>query len=670
MSTSTEIKSEKAPLLLAVVLSVFLSAIGTIWVHLLPSSLANFYNLGRAMCAMQLTAAPFVVLIFAGLINKFLMKGKMSLTTLTYLYTISMSCSFFLGTWIPIGPFGDIVSARYTTPDWAVYIPEYMAPPREIAEQVLSGGVPIPWGAWMPSIITSWIAQVLFGWFFIATASIFRRLWIDVEKVPFPHAMAAHELLRRIPGEEKPRVLSLKSPFIIGIFLGIIFLFPILMGGLFPWFPDIYSWRVNTCGPGWYAVPGDSPLAAIVGFSSFMKNPLATAIAYLAPLSISFNAWFWHLIFMVLMQIAYAMGYYTGIETKGGCGRAWCSPNGTLDPPYNFQIISYGGGLMALTFVHMILNRRYLAETVKAAMGRLDAERMHEIEKDEAMSYRLAYILFIAWFVLLVVFFMIAGLGLAAAILMPITYFVIWMANTRLYGLAGVQAQGGNHGNVFYRLLLWPKAPDPVTQEFVQASYWSKRGIDGTECMGSGVIFSSFASYRMASLTGVNAKGIFKVMMISVLIAPLVITTVFLWMCYIYGATKFYVGSVVMGISQFYGYSNPDSWLVSPGKEPVLPYVLLGIVIVGALSFLHSRFVWFPFEPVGFIIGTSWISVLWGYWGPFLIAWILKTLTMRLGGSRAYEQYGAPIAAGFVLGYMVTVLVGGIMGITRFFYPY
>jgi len=147
MSTSTEIKSEKAPLLLAVVLSVFLSAIGTIWVHLLPSSLANFYNLGRAMCAMQLTAAPFVVLIFAGLINKFLIKGKMSLTTLTYLYTISMSCSFFLGTWIPIGPFGDIVSARYTTPDWAVYIPEYMAPPREIAEQVLSGGVPIPWGS-------------------------------------------------------------------------------------------------------------------------------------------------------------------------------------------------------------------------------------------------------------------------------------------------------------------------------------------------------------------------------------------------------------------------------------------------------------------------------------------------------------------------------------------
>jgi len=286
------------------------------------------------------------------------------------------------------------------------------------------------------------------------------------------------------------------------------------------------------------------------------------------------------------------------------------------------------------------------------------------------MSYRLAYALFTVWFVLLVVFFMFAGLGLAAAVLMPITYFVIWMANTRLYGLAGVQAQGGNHGNVFYRLLMWPTAPNPVTQEFVMSSYFSTRGIDGTECMGSGVIFSSFASYKMANLTGVNSKGIFKVMMIAVLIAPLVTIVTFLWLSYIYGGMKFYVGSVVVGSSQFFGYSSPDSWISKPGMEPVLPYVLLGIAIVAVLSILHARFIWFPFEPIGFIIGTSWISVLWGYWGPFFLAWILKTITMRLGGSKAYERYGVPIAAGFVLGYMVTVLIGGSMGMLRFFVPY
>jgi len=369
--SSTETEVQKNPILLAIVLSLFLSVIGTIWVQLLPSSLANFYNFGRAMCAMQLTVAPFIVLIFAGLINKFIMKGRMNLTTFTYLYAISMSGSFFLGTWIPMGPFGDIISARYKNPDWAVYIPSFMAPPTAIAQQILSGGVPLPWGDWMPSILSNWIVQVLFGWFFIATASIFRRLWIDVEKVPFPHAMTAHELLRRLPGEEKPNRKSLLGPFAIGVFLGIIFLFPILMGGLFPWFPDIYGWRVNTCGPGWYAMPGNSPLAGIVGFGTFMKNPLATAVAYFAPLSISFNAWFWYLIFMVLMQIAFAMGFYTGIDTKGGCGRAWCSPNGTMDPPYNFQIISYGGGLMGLTFMQLILNRNYVVETVKAAFGRV-----------------------------------------------------------------------------------------------------------------------------------------------------------------------------------------------------------------------------------------------------------------------------------------------------------
>ena len=70
------------------------------------------------------------------------------------------------------------------------------------------------------------------------------------------------------------------------------------------------------------------------------------------------------------------------------------------------------------------------------------------------------------------------------------------------------------------------------------------------------------------------------------------------------------------------------------------------------------------------LMGTTFMSALWGYWGPFLIAWVLKVLTLRVGGSKTYENYGVPIAAGFVAGYMVAILIGGSLSVIRFFIPF
>jgi len=98
--------------------------------------------------------------------------------------------------------------------------------------------------------------------------------------------------------------------------------------------------------------------------------------------------------------------------------------------------------------------------------------------------------------------------------------------------------------------------------------------------------------------------------------------------------------------------------------------VLAGFLIVAVLEFLHARFVWFPFNAIGFIIGTSYISVLWGYWGPFLIAWVLKVITLRVGGSKLYENLGVPIAGGFITGYMIAIIFGGTIGVLRFFFPF
>jgi len=42
----------------------------------------------------------------------------------------------------------------------------------------------------------------------------------------------------------------------------------------------------------------------------------------------------------------------------------------------------------------------------------------------------------------------------------------------------------------------------------------------------------------------------------------------------------------------------------------------------------------------------------------FLAARILKGLTLRIGGSKAYEEYGVPIMAGFIVGFVLVALIG------------
>jgi len=66
----------------------------------------------------------------------------------------------------------------------------------------------------------------------------------------------------------------------------------------------------------------------------------------------------------------------------------------------------------------------------------------------------------------------------------------------------------------------------------------------------------------------------------------------------------------------------------------------------------------------------SRINIKWGWWSPFLAAWILKTITLKIGGSKLYEEVGVPVAAGFVVGYMIALIFGGAIGVLRFFIPY
>jgi hypothetical protein len=317
----------------------------------------------------------------------------------------------------------------------------------------------------------------------------------------------------------------------------------------------------------------------------------------------------------------------------------------------------------------LIGSRRYIIDTFKAALRRFDSEKIKDMEKDEPLSYRSAYMMMFASLVLFIIFWTASGFSLLGAILMPLTLILVFWSTTRIYGLVGFAVSDGDSWSTFlYQAVIWPTAPVKRTPEWA-ASIWisSEFGGDYPEMGWGGALFSSFASYRMASLTGASNRHVFNISILTAVILPLVSIIATLWVVHIYGVGR---TSQAVWVGVYNGLLSKAEGGNTPTAPPWIPYALLGILIVGVLSFLHSHFLWWPVDPAGYVLATSIHPLLEGLWLPYLIAWVAKTITLKAGGSKAYESYGVPFASGYLTGTTLSILIGGAIGIYSFFYPF
>ncbi|MEM3104202.1 MAG: DUF6785 family protein [Candidatus Bathyarchaeia archaeon] len=169
-----------------------------------------------------------------------------------------------------------IIAQRWLNPETiSPLIPEFIAPPREIAEQIRYGGTSIPWNYWMPVMLYWWFLYSFFGAYMLSIATIWQKEWIEVEQVPFPQTLAVYEIVKQ--SEKKTA-----KPYIIGVVLGFAFQFIVFLTITFPWFPDVFSWRCATECYGAGCIPTNHPLYSIVALAIYSKNPSLAALFYMA----------------------------------------------------------------------------------------------------------------------------------------------------------------------------------------------------------------------------------------------------------------------------------------------------------------------------------------------------------------------------------------------------
>ncbi len=680
-----EVRVERIPWAFIVIFLVLLGLLGEIWnvtqaTGTWQRPAAYFSSLGVTVaCYTALTALPFLTFFICGALGRLgPLKGKVNPTTMTYLYVMTCCASFFLGrptADTQCAAWASFIGSRYLNPELSEkFVPWFMAPPLPIADQIRLGGVGVPWSELVPTIIFWSTFTIIFGTFMVCIATLFRRSWIDIEKVPFPHAVSAYELMKRVDPTKPRQAFNITSPFVIGMIIGIGYSIPSMMIELYPWFPDIYGFRTNICG---YAATWNTPtgaLGGIIGLTKWNIHPLAVAIAYIAPLNILFNVWFWWLVDVIILpQIAYVMGYYTALADRSGCGRWDCGAESlAFGPPFKWQATVIGG-IFGLALFLFVIERRYIAETMKIALGSVSEDKRSEIERNEALSYRNLYAVIVVLFIMMVAILMTTGMGIGTAVSTPISMFILWFAQMRMLGLSGAYVRGTDKGYALQKMLFYPTAPDPPTGDFIMTANFNTWFTDAPD-MGNqigGNYLTAWQSYRIASLTGVSNKSVFKIMIVSIVILAPTTMIGFLYSAYTWGASRLPGTWGMWGCAGWYQRcAVPERWNAMPGTDPWVPNFLAGFLMAGVLSVMHARFMWFPFEPVGFIIGTSWTSAQAGFWLPCLVAWILKILTIRVGGSKLYEHQGLALAAGFIAGYMVCIIPGTIISKIRFFYPF
>jgi hypothetical protein len=99
-----------------------------------------------------------------------------------------------------------------------------------------------------------------------------------------------------------------------------------------------------------------------------------------------------------------------------------------------------------------------------------------------------------------------------------------------------------------------------------------------------------------------------------------------------------------------------------PSNAPISElgtHITIGFVFMVIARWAYSRFLWVP-DPITAIVAWSWVISLHGTWIVCLVAYVVKSIVLKVGGSKLYEQWVVPFVGGFILGDALEVLLAAI----------
>ena len=490
----------------------------------------------------------------------------------------------------------------------------------------LPEGMAIPWRAWTwPVLGWASFSAALMGSMF-CLAALLSRDWIERQRLAFPLV----DIPLAITGEDPyPRQGAniFRSPIAwAGFAIPAAFALMDWLHLIYPNLPQTpveYDLGRALSGMGlpWNVLSGDSGIHFSLVFAYI-------GIAYLLPAEVSLSLWFFYA-FYRFQQLVWAS---FGVTQEGAGGIAI--------NPQTFIGMEEAGGFTALSAVVLYQSRHAFARAWWAIARR--RRPGPDPEGPAPMHWALLGLIvtnaFLIWWALQ------AGMPWWPFVLVMGLFYTVMIGVTRL-----VAAAGTTHVDTG----LFPRQ---VILNTIGA------GPIGPVSLTMFSYFSSIYMYDPRITLMAQAMNGFKLLQTSHIerrrfpwAAALAVITMLaigfptmIWIAYRYGALTlpdWPIASPARGVfaeldSSLHSPEMPNNWLRAA--------LGIGIAFMGGMIFIHSRFIWWPISPVGFLIASGWSTDRF-VWSNALIGWALNAIIRRYGGLKLYRTL-RPLFIGMVIG--------------------
>jgi hypothetical protein len=599
-----------------------------------------------------LPLAPVLIIFFFH--NILPSKWKFSREELTILIVISFlnaNAFYLVGGYI--SPYGGIqllpgqspVSAAYiksTSPYkdvFAAFIPDWMAPSSNL-NVVINGGI-LDWGAWIPSIAfwsLLWITFILFGTFISFSL---RKPFVIRDRLSFPMSMCTYPLLDyqiEKDGGKRVKILNFSRPeakaFWIGGAIGAILGLTDILNYFLPAIPASWEYagnHIDLTGVFQQYLPGaygntwlwwmDVPIYAFAP----LEITLTCVISYIVILII-------YPAFIVRLGV---VSYVPGVEETADV------QYGLVEGPFKFIYWRDYGLMFGIGLWVAWHYRKHFVNIFR----NITAQTSEPMEDD--ISYRFIGLGMIILWILLLIFWTIAGVPPFVAFVGLILLVIYILANCRVCADTYIDdtqlgAVRGFLYDVGYATGLWGSAPY-VNEAIFKTMYMSS--------MFSGISWSGFYPQMQSHIwkigyeTKTNTKDILKVIIV-IAIFSVIFSIIFgLWWWSKCGGVTASPGWPA------YSDRAADAELYTLTSGHTLTalervwYALTGVIFVFVCFYLRGKFRWFIIHPAG--VWTALASPMCHLWPP-LIGFIYKLVILRVGGTRLWERVGIPFMLGFI----------------------
>jgi len=478
----------------------------------------------------------------------------------------------------------------------------------------LPPGASMPWALWVRPVAAWSLFAVSLALFSISLGGFVSRQWIEHDRLAFPYAEVLSGLVR---GFMSSRL------FWIGVAVAAAVpawnvaqrFFPIVQplsldfggGG-----PDGVEWLKGVPKDFWV---GLSLNFTMLGLMYFVHRDIVASI----------------IIFFFLLGI---QGYFTSLAGfKLEHGELFGYQN-SLD---GWML---GGSLMTFVVWGLWSSRGWLVTYVKAGWegGKSKEEYSWLSPRVTLVSFSIGLVAVTAWMV---------ALGLRGWQVVP---FIIAKAVSYI-GIARMAAEAAVENDlgispVDYVVVLGTKAIVPAGFVALALSYSWLTG------MGTNMTERALAGEKMHSYARFP-RGTFAAVLVAVGLATAGAMLGTAWTAYKYGANNFGDWLYQWHMRIMYDQAMECSRQPTGLDWPRLGWFGAGGVMMVAIVFLRNNVVGWFLHPVGFLVAFAGKGVIFN--GG--LAWLLKTLFLKLGGAETYERY-KPFFAGLVVGGFIPAFIG------------